>query len=74
MTAEQEAHLARVKARLVADLDAKYRDGQDKHGGDLWTKPGMLEQAYAETLDQAIYLLTAMEQRDSRRPITGRDT
>lgn len=74
MTSEQEAHLARVKARFSADLDAKYRDGQMTHGGDLWLKPGMLENAYAEVLDLAVYLLTAMEQRDERRRITGRDT
>jgi hypothetical protein len=73
MTAEQEAHLARVKARFLSDLDAKYRDGQDKHGGDLWLKPGMLEQAYAEVLDLAVYILTAIEQRDQRARITGRD-
>lgn len=74
MTAEQEAHLARVKARFVADLDAKYRAGQEEHGGDLWLKPGALENAYAEVLDLAVYLITLMEQRDGRRRITGRDT
>lgn len=74
MTAEQEAHLARVKARFSADLDAKYRAGQEEHGGDLWLKPGALENAYAEVLDLAVYILTLMEQRDERRRITGRDT
>ncbi len=74
MTEAQEGHLARVKTRLMADLDAKYRDGQDKHGGELWLKPGMLENAYEEVLDLAIYLLTAMEQRDRQKYPTGRDT
>lgn len=74
MTDEQEAHLARVKARFSADLDAKYRDGQAEHGGNLWEKPGALEQAYAEVLDLATYLITLMEQRDGRKTITGRDT
>lgn len=74
MTPEQEAHLARVKAQLVADIDAKYRDGQMTNGGDLWLKPGMVENAYAEVLDLAVYLITLMEQRDRGRLPTGRDT
>jgi len=74
MTSEQEAHLSRVKARFTADLDAKYRAGQMEHGGNLWEKPGALEQAYAEVLDLATYLLVLMEQRDNRMRITGRDT
>lgn len=74
MTAEQDAHLNRIVTRLSADLRAKYEAGQIEHGGNLWEKPGMLENAYAEVLDLAVYLLTAIEQRDERRRITGRDT
>lgn len=73
MTPDHEAHLRRVKDRLAADIDAKYRAGQAEHGGRLWEKPGALENAYAEVLDLAVYILTAMEQRDSGRTITGRD-
>ena len=73
MTDEQEAHLQRIQDRLAADLAAKYRAGQEDHGGDLWTKPGMLENAYAEVLDLAIYLITLMEQRDRGCYPTGRD-
>ena len=73
MSPDHEAHLRRVKDRLSADIDAKYRAGQAEHGGRLWEKPGALENAYAEVLDLAVYLLTAMEQRDSGRTITGRD-
>jgi len=74
VTAEQDAHLNRIVTRLSADLRAKYEAGQIEHGGNLWEKPGMLENAYAEVLDLAVYLLTAIEQRDERRRITGRDT
>jgi hypothetical protein len=74
MTAEHEAHLARIKDKLTKDIDAKYRAGQEEHGGEIWTKPGMLEHAYAEVLDLAVYILTLMEQRESRLRITGRDT
>jgi hypothetical protein len=74
MTEEQHAHVERIVRRLTADIRAKYEAGQQEHGGNLWEKPGMLEQAYAEVLDLATYLLTLMEQRDQRRRITGRDT
>lgn len=74
MTAAHEAHLARIKARLTADIDAKYRAGQEHHGGEIWNKPGMLEHAYEEVLDLAVYILTALEQRDRGMRITGRDT
>lgn len=73
MTPEQDAHLARILTRLTADVRAKYEDGQEKHGGNLWEKPGMLESALEEVLDLAVYLYTAIEQRDNRSRITGRD-
>ena len=74
MGPEHEAHLARLTRRFTADLDAKYRAGQQHHGGRVWEKPGMLESAYEEVLDLAVYLLVLMEQRDEKRRITGRDT
>ena len=73
MTDEHEAHLQRIKDRFVADVDAKYRAGQSEHKGRLWEKPGILENAYAEVLDLAVYLLTLFEQRDRGRSSTGRD-
>lgn len=64
MTPDQEAHLARLKARFLNDFDQKYRSGQDQHGGDLWLKSGHLENALSEALDLVAYLLTAIERRD----------
>lgn len=58
MTPEHEAHLAYLKAELTADIDAKYRAGQEEHGGNIWEKPGMLEHAIEEVLDLAVYLYT----------------
>lgn len=63
MEPDHEAHLARVKAAFVADLDTKYRAGQDEHGGRLWEKPGMLAHAIAEIIDLVVYLYTEREQR-----------
>ena len=73
MDAAQEAHLARLKARIANDLDAKYRAGQLEHGGDLWMKPGMLEAAIEEVIDLATYLYTLLEQRDRGFTHNGRD-
>lgn len=73
MTPDHEAHLARLIAKVSRDLDAKYRAGQEEHQGRIWEKPGMLENAYAEVLDLAVYILTAMEQRDSGHVPNGRD-
>ncbi len=73
MTSDHEAHLARIKARIATDLDAKYRAGQEHHGGRIWEKPGMLEHAIEEVLDLAVYLYTLLEQRDRGKTITGRD-
>lgn len=73
MDAAHEAHLARILTQFNADARAKYEGGQREHGGNLWEKPGLLEQALAEAIDQVIYLYTLKEQRDGRVAITGRD-
>lgn len=64
MTPDHEAHLQRLKDAITRDIDAKYRKGQAEHGGNLWRKPGMLENAIEEVLDLATYLYTLKEQRD----------
>lgn len=74
MDAEHEAHLQRILRQFTADARAKYENGQREHGGNLWEKPGMLEHALEEAIDQVIYLYTALEQRDRRVAFTGRDS
>lgn len=73
MDAEHKAHLKRILDNFNADLSAKYEAGQQEHGGNLWEKAGMLEQAIAEAIDMVVYLYTLKEQRDSGRRLTGRD-
>jgi hypothetical protein len=62
MAPEHEAHLQRVLTRFTRALSQKYRAGQREHGGNLWTKRGMLDRAIEEAIDQAIYLMTLREQ------------
>lgn len=73
MSALSEEFLAKVKEEVGRDLDAKYRNGQVEHGGELVMKPGMLEHAYEEALDLVVYLKAAMYQRDHGIKPNGRD-
>lgn len=65
VTSDQCAHLQRILTSFQADATAKYVNGQREHGGNLWEKPGMLEAAIQEAIDQVIYLYTLKEQRDA---------
>jgi len=70
MTDAHEQHLQRIKDAFCRDVDTKYRKGQEEHGGNLWQKPRMLENALEEILDLAVYLYTLKEQQDgtARKP------
>ena len=62
LTLEQEAHLQKIQSEFAADLAAKYRAGQQEHGGNIWEKRGMLEHAIEEAIDQVVYLYTLRDQ------------
>ena len=64
MDAAHEAHLARIIREFNADLTAKYEAGQQEHGGSLWEKHGMLDNAIAEAIDLVVYLYTLRERLD----------
>lgn len=42
----------------------KYTAGQKEHGGNMWEKSGMLQNAYQENVDQMFYLSTIGSQVD----------
>ena len=65
MNAENQAHLERIVSQVSADIRAKYEKGQREHGGNLWLKPRMLENAIEEVLDLCVYLYTLREQIES---------
>lgn len=62
MNPEQEAHLAAVKSAFCVAVDSKYRKGQQEHGGNLWTKPGMFPMLREETIDFIVYAHTLEQQ------------
>ena len=57
MTPEHEKHLAGILRDLTRDLDAKYRKGQEEHGGALWRRP-VWKDAWDEVLDLSVYMHT----------------
>lgn len=62
MTPAQEAHRDRIIRRFTAAFAAKYTKGQQEHGGNMWTKPGMLQHAIEEVTDLVAYLYTLEDQ------------
>lgn len=65
MSADQEAHLERVKRRVCERIDQKYRRGQKEHGGDLWRKNGIIEMLLDEVADSVVYGETLKEQNEN---------
>lgn len=63
MTFEQEAHLSLIKNKFIRSVDAKYRQGQCEHGGNLWDKPN-LPLLMEEVDDLVVYAYTLREQMD----------
>lgn len=67
MTAEQEQHLARVKAQFAAEANEKYRAGAEAHQaqgeGALLelTTLQLIREAKQECVDQYVYLQRAEE-------------
>ena len=60
MTEDQEKHLAEIQNAFYKHCDAKYRKGQEEHGGDLFEKTPLelLDMAIDEAVDQVVYLFT----------------
>lgn len=55
-------HANQVAKEAAKRILTKYALGQKEHGGQLWTKPGIIDMAIDEAIDQVIYLLTLKEQ------------
>lgn len=72
MNPDHEAHLRRVKRNVAARIDRKYRAGQREHGGELWKKAGLVEEALDEAVDLCVYLETLREQIENLIARLGR--
>jgi hypothetical protein len=61
MSPQQEEHLKEIVTVTKALIESKYREGQKKHGGNLFdlTASELIDEAIMECVDQMTYLLTA---------------
>lgn len=57
MSPEHELHLKAVLETFNKDFSAKYRRGQEEHGGALWLRPCWSD-AMQEAVDLVAYLYT----------------
>ena len=60
MKPQAELHLQRIKNQFIELVDAKYRKGQEEHGGLLTelTSETLCDHAIEEAIDQVVYLLS----------------
>jgi hypothetical protein len=61
-TREQRDHALKLAEEFQFLMLRKYKKGQKEHGGNLWDKETLLDNAIDEVVDLAIYLLTLREQ------------
>ncbi len=60
-----QEHSKQIAKDAAKRILIKYRAGQVEHGGKLWTKPGIIDMAIEEAIDQVIYLLTLKQQLEN---------
>jgi hypothetical protein len=59
-----QEHIQGLVKEFSEMMKDKYMKGAKEHGGHLWEKDGMLENALEEVTDLAVYLLTLKHKRD----------
>jgi len=73
MTEQQIKHLTEIKNRFSELVSSKYKKGAEEHGGFLPDKPGLIDMAIEEAVDQFVYLHTLKDQtvlsREGRKVI-----
>jgi hypothetical protein len=66
MNKENELHLRSIIEQAIDLIDAKYRRGDEQHGGKLWKKKNLIDKAIEEAIDQVVYLITLKQQINSK--------
>jgi hypothetical protein len=62
MNDKQIKHKDLIKAQFSERVERKYVRGALEHGGNLWDKPGMLDNALNEVTDLVTYIFTLAQQ------------
>lgn len=65
MDEEHERHLQLMKDTFCEKLDTSYRNGKNKHGGHLWEKEGLMDEALNGIINGFVYMLTEMKKERS---------
>lgn len=65
-----------IIGKFSEQFRAKYRKGQAEHGGNLWEKPGLIDFAIEEAIDNVAYLFSLKQQLDGKVKVNAflRDT
>lgn len=64
-----QEHADRVSSAAARGIAEKYKTGRSEHGGLLWRKPGLINEAKKEALDLWTYLHTAEEQQETAKAL-----
>lgn len=62
ITEEHENHISGITRKFSLDARKKYIMGIKEHGGNLWDKPNLVNEALNEAIDQFVYIYTFAEQ------------
>jgi len=73
LTKKQSTHLSDICVNIQKRISDKYRNGQKEHGGDLWEKSGMMDNALDEVADLVTYLHTLRSQLEEVRALLKRE-
>jgi hypothetical protein len=57
-------HANSIAEEFTKLMLAKYEKGTIEHGGNLWEKENLLDEAINEAIDQVVYLLTLKQQNE----------
>lgn len=70
MTPSQEQHITELKNKFATMMYHKYELGTVEHPGHIKDLPvlTLLKEALNETIDQAVFLMTAIEKLENYHP------
>lgn len=72
MTDKHVNHLKHIQKEFNDRSEHQYIGGQIEHGGNLWTKKNLIDEALSESIDLVVYLVTLKDQLDKEKERTER--
>lgn len=62
MDKDHKEHLKTILDYFEKAVTVKYEKGVKEHGGHLWLKSGLIDEAINEAVDMIVYLVTLKQQ------------